>query len=226
MRLLLVEDETRMAELLRRGLEEEGYAVLVATDGQQGLQMAQSCELDAIILDVMLPRLDGFEVARRLRQDRYQIPILMLTARDTVPDIVTGLDRGADDYLTKPFAFEVLLARLRALIRRGARSRPPQLQVADLVLDPATHEVSRGGARISLTRTEYRLLEFLMRRAGAVAPRQTLIEAVWGFGSDIENNTLDAFIRLLRAKVDAEPRPKLIHTLRGVGYCLREGGPP
>ncbi len=210
-----------MAEVLRRGLEEEGYSILVAADGREALEMADSCELHGIILDVMLPKMDGFEVARRLRRKRNATPILMLTARDTVADVVTGLDQGADDYLTKPFSFEVLLARLRAVTRRAARPRPTQLRLADLVLDPASHEVTRGGHKISLTRTEYRLLECLLRKAGTVVPRAGLIEEVWGFDGEVENNTLDAFIRLLRGKIDSGFEPKLLHTVRGVGYSLR-----
>lgn len=211
-----------MARLLKRGLEEEGYSILLASDGRQGLEMAESSELDGIILDVMLPRLDGLEVARRLRQNQNPTPILMLTARDTVLDIVAGLDRGADDYLTKPFPFEVLLARLRAIIRRGPKPRAPQLRLADLVLDPAAHEVTRAGRKIGLTRTEYRLLECLMRRARTVVRREVLIEDVWGFDGEIESNTLDAFIRLLRGKIDSGFEPKLLHTVRGVGYSLRQ----
>jgi two-component system response regulator MprA len=221
MRLLLVEDDMKMAEVLRRGLEEEGYSIFVASDGRQGLEIAESCELDGIILDVMLPKMDGFEVARRLRRNQNQTPILMLTARDAVHDVVTGLDKGADDYLTKPFSFDVLLARLRAITRRGGRHRPPHLRLADLVLDPATHEVTRGGRKVALTKTEYKLLECLMRRAGTVVPREGLIEDVWGFNSDVENNTLDAFIRLLRGKIDAGFEQKLLHTVRGIGYSLR-----
>jgi DNA-binding response OmpR family regulator len=222
MRILLVEDERKMAELLKKGLEEEGYSVLIANDGQQGLSMAQSCTLDGIILDVMMPKMNGFEVASRLRRNGNSTPILMLTARDANPDIVKGLNTGADDYLTKPFAFEVLLARLRAVIRRGAAPRPAELRVADLVLDPATHLVSRGRTKILLTKKEYTLLECLMRRAGTVVPRNVLIEEVWGFEGDVENNTLDAFIRLLRTKIDSGFEPKLLQTIRGVGYCLRE----
>lgn len=221
MRVLLVEDEPRMVDLLRRGLEEEGYVVTTATDGRTGLELALDYEFEIIILDIMLPDMNGFEVCRRLRGNRRQVPILMLTARDGVRDVVQGLDVGADDYLTKPFSFEVLLARLRALIRRGPVVRPVRLQVADLVLNPATREVSRSGVPINLTRTEYALLEFLMRHPGQVIPRATLIEAVWGFEREIESNTLEAFIRLLRGKIDAGHRSKLIHTVRGVGYTLR-----
>jgi DNA-binding response OmpR family regulator len=224
MRILLVEDERKMAQLLKKGLEEEGYSVLIAHDGQQGLSMAQSCTLDGIILDIMMPKLSGLEVASRLRRAGNSTPILMLTARDANPDIVKGLNTGADDYLTKPFAFEVLLARLRALMRRGAAPRPVDLRVADLVLDPATHLVSRGKTRILLTKKEYALLECLMRRARTVVPRSVLIDEVWGFEGDIENNTLDAFIRLLRTKIDSGFEPKLAsnHSRRGV--LLARGG--
>lgn len=220
MRVLLVEDDPKMSEVLKRGLEEEGYSVLVAYDGQQGLEIAESCEMDGIILDVMLPKIDGFQVAQRLRQNRNATPILMLTARDSVPDIVTGLDQGADDYLTKPFSLEVLLARLRAVLRRGVKPPPVVLQVADLVLDPATHAVVRNGRKIALTRTEYRLLECMLRRAGTVVPRNVLIEDLWGFHGDVKDNTLDAFIRLLRNKIDAGFETKLLHTSRGIGYSL------
>ena len=221
MQVLLVEDERRMAELLRQGLEEEGHCVALAGDGHEALSLAQTHAFDVIVLDVMLPGIDGFSVARRLRDQRNQTPILMLTARDAMQDIVQGLNIGADDYLVKPFSFEVLLARLRAVSRRGAIPQPLCLRAGDLSLNPANREVRRGERRISLTRTEYGLLETLLRRAGTVVARDVLIDNVWGFGSDIENNTLDAFVRLLRAKVDLADEPKLIHTVRGVGYCLR-----
>ena len=222
MRLLLVENDRRLVALLRQGLEEEGYVVTTASDGPTGLDVAMNGHFEIIVLDAMLSGINGYEIARRLRQKDRRTPILMLTARDSVPDIVEGLDRGADDYLTKPFSFEVLLARLRALIRRGPVPRPVVMRVADLVLNPATREASRGGKAISLTRTEYSLLEFLMRRPGQVFSRTTLIEAVWGFEREIETNTLDAFISLVRAKVDSGRRTKLIQTVRGVGYTLKE----
>src|SRR5579864_1120638 len=221
MQILVVEDEQRMAELLRQGLEEEGHSVILAGNGRDGLAMAESHPFDAIVLDVMLPVMDGFAVARKLRSAHNQTPILMLTARDANRDVVEGLSLGADDYLVKPFSFEVLLARLLAVSRRGPIPQPVTLQVADLTLNPAAREVTRGGRRIALTRTEYGLLELLMKRAGRVVARENLIEAVWGFDSDVRNNTLDAFIRLLRDKVDATSRTKLIQTVRGVGYCLR-----
>jgi DNA-binding response OmpR family regulator len=173
----------------------------------------------------MLPKLDGRQVARRLREAKIESRILMLTARDAPSDVVDGLDCGADDYLIKPFAFEVLLARLRALARRQSHTQPPVLHVADLILDPAAHRVARGAAEIRLSGTEFSLLHFLMRRAGQTVPRATLIEAVWGYESSIESNTLDAFIHLLRAKVDPSPRRRLIHTVRGIGYSLREYPP-
>jgi DNA-binding response OmpR family regulator len=221
MQVLVVEDERRMAELLRQGLEEEGHSVVLAGNGHDGLAMAESHPFDAIVLDVMLPGLDGFSVAKKLRAARNQTPILMLTARDATHDVVEGLNLGADDYLVKPFSFEVLLARLRAVSRRGAIAQPPVLQVADLSLNPSAREVARGGRKIALTRTEYGLLELLMMRAGRVVTRENLIESVWGFDSDVRSNTLDAFIRLLRDKVDTAGETKLIQTVRGVGYCLR-----
>jgi DNA-binding response OmpR family regulator len=221
MQVLVVEDERRMAQLLRQGLEEEGHSVVVAANGKDGLAMAESHPFDAIVLDVMLPEMDGFTVARKLRAARNQTPILMLTARDATHDVIEGLNIGADDYLVKPFSFDMLLARLRAVSRRGAIPQPVPLQVQDLTLNPASREVMRHGRRISLTRTEYSLLELLMRRSGRVVPRESLIEAVWGFDSDVRSNTLDAFIRLLRDKVDSADEAKLIHTVRGVGYCVR-----
>lgn len=222
MRVLIVEDEPHMAEQLRKGLEGEGYTVLIADDGQKGFDLARSIDHDLMILDLMLPGLDGREVARRLRQAKINTRILMLTARDAPTDIVAGLDCGGDDYLIKPFAFDVLLARLRALGRRSQGTQPPVLEVADLALDPAAHRVLRAGREIRLSSTEFNLLRFLIRHAGQTVTRSTLIEAVWGYGSSIESNTLDAFIHLLRAKVDDPPQRKLIHTVRGVGYCLRD----
>jgi DNA-binding response OmpR family regulator len=221
MKLLIVEDEKRMVQLLRQGLEEEGHTVVCANDGAEGWELSKSYTFDVIVLDIMMPRLDGYELAKRLRANKVPTPILMLTAKDSVQDIVHGLDLGADDYLTKPFAFNELLARLRAVKRRAVVPQPTTLQVDDLVLDPATREVSRGGIRLALTRTEYGLLERLMDRAGKVIPRRQLIESVWGFDRDIEDNTLDVFVRLLRSKVDGNGRKKLIHTMRGVGYVIR-----
>ena len=210
-----------MAELLKKGLEEENHRAALAFDGLQGLELAKTYEFDAIVLDLMLPRVDGFEVARRLRSAGNQTPILILTARDSVPDVVKGLDLGADDYLTKPFSFEEFLARLRTVARRGSAPRPTCLRVADLTLDPASRQALRGRREIRLSPTEYRLLELLMRRAGRVVTRTAIVEAVWGLENDVEENTLDAFVRLLRGKVDKGFSPKLIQTVRGIGYCLR-----
>jgi DNA-binding response OmpR family regulator len=224
MKLLIVEDEARMADLLHRGLTEEGHMATCAADGAEGLALAKSYEFDAIILDVMMPRLSGYEVAERLRAENVGTPIVMLTARDSVPDIVRGLDGGADDYLTKPFSFDELLARLRAVKRRALVAQDIHLRVADVVLDPASREVLRGAERVALTRTEYNLLERLMYRAGKVVSRRSLIESVWGFDRDIEENTLDAFMHLLRSKIDSPGRPKLIQTVRGVGYMIRSIG--
>ena len=222
MRILIIEDEQKMARLLKKGLEEENHIVMLAHNGVEGFELSRTYPFDVIILDVMLPGMPGFDIARRLRQSSSHVPILMLTARDAVSDIVKGLNVGADDYMTKPFAFEELLARLQAVSRRGPVERLPQLKIADLVLDPVTHTVIRSGRPIHLTKTEYSLLEFMMRHAGRVLERTTIMDSVWGFETDIENNTLDAFLRLLRKKVDNGHAIKLIHTVRGVGYVLRE----
>jgi len=221
MRILVVEDETSMAALLKDGLEEEGHIVSVAHNGQLGYEFADASEFDAIVLDVMLPRMDGYEVTARLRSNGNYTPIIMLTARDAVQDIARGLDQGVDDYLTKPFSFVELLARLRSIVRRGHVPRPVALRMDDLVLDPAAKTVFRGDREIHLTATEFRLLEFLMRRAGRVAARETILDAVWGVLDDVEENTLDVFISLLRGKIDRGAHHKLIHTVRGVGYTMR-----
>lgn len=221
MKLLIVEDETRLADLLRKGLTEEGHLVTCASDGAEGFALARAYEFDVILLDVMLPKLSGYDVAKRLRTEKVATPILMLTARDSVPDVVRGLDLGADDYMTKPFSFEELVARLRAVKRRALVAEDTHLRVADLVIDPASREVRRGDDRVMLTRTEYSLLERLMYRCGKVVSRRSLIESVWGFDRDIEENTLDAFMHLLRNKIDSPGRTKLIHTVRGVGYMIR-----
>jgi DNA-binding response OmpR family regulator len=221
MKLLIVEDEKRMVALLRKGLEEEGHTVVCAEDGLEGLELAKSCEFDVIVLDVMMPKLDGYGLAERLRAEKIPSPVLMLTAKDAIEDIVHGLDIGADDYMTKPFSFQEFLARIRAIKRRKFVPHGVTLQVADLLLNSATREVHRGRTQISLTRTEYGLLEYLMERAGKVVTRARLIESVWGYDRDIEDNTLDVFVRLLRNKVDGSTREKLIHTVRGVGYMIR-----
>ena len=223
MNVLVVEDEVRMAELLRQGLEEEGFSVTVAGNGAAALDIAQTFPFDVIVLDVMLPGMDGFTVARRLRESRNRTPILMLTARDTNQDVIAGLNLGADDYVTKPFSFEILLARIRAVSRRGPIPQPVILEIGDLKVDETSREVTRGNRRITLTRTEYSLLLLLLRNAGRVVTRDTILEKVWGHDTDIESNTLDAFVRLLRAKLEQPGEAKLLHTVRGVGYSLRKG---
>jgi two-component system response regulator MprA len=220
--ILVVEDEAAMAESLRQGLEEANHSVTLARDGLEGLHAAETSGFDAIVLDVMMPRIDGTEVTRRLRANGHQTPILLLTARDAASDIVKGLDAGADDYLTKPFSLKVLLARLRAVSRRAARPAVATLQVDDLVLAPASRQVTRGEKEVSLTATEFRVLEFLMRRANRAVSRSAIIEGVWGFEEDIEPNTVDAYIKLLRDKIETGARRRLIHTVRGYGYILRE----
>ncbi len=220
MQILVAEDDRRMADLLKRTLTEEGHQVVVAHDGREAFDIALYSSFDVLVLDVMLPALSGTAVARKLRDARNQTPILMLTARDAASDVVTGLDSGADDYLTKPFSIDVLLARLRAVSRRGAIARPICLEVADVRLDPASHQVTRGKELLSLTPREYRLLELLMRNPGRAISRDTILESVWGFDSGINENTLEVFMRLLRGKVDTR-EPKLIHTVRGFGYMMR-----
>jgi DNA-binding response OmpR family regulator len=222
MRILVVEDDRRLARQLKKGLDEQGHSTTLAFEGNEGLEAARFGKFDVVVLDVMLPGLDGFSIVRRLRQNEAGTPILLLTARDTPDDVITGLDAGADDYLTKPFSFKVLLARLRALARRKQVEPRTQLQIADLALDPATHEVRRAASSISLSRTEFIILELLMRNTGRVITRTRLIEAVWGHDRDVQSNTLDVFIRQLRTKVEVSGSVKLIHTIRGVGYTLRE----
>ena len=221
MQILVAEDDRRMAELLQKTRAEEGHQVVVAHDGREAFEIALYSPFDVIVLDVMLPGMTGTAVARKLRDGRNQTPILMLTARDSAADIVTGLDSGADDYLTKPFSIDILLARLRAVSRRGAIARPVCLEIADVRLDPASHRVTRGEEVLALTPREYRLLELLMRNPGRAISRDTILESVWGFGSGINENTLEVFMRLLRGKVDTR-EPKLIHTVRGFGYMMRE----
>jgi two-component system OmpR family response regulator len=221
-RILVVEDGLKMAGLLRRGLEEEGYAVDVVRTGSDAVWAGTENPYDAIVLDLMLPDLDGFEVCRRLRRADRWAPIIMLTARDSLVDRVSGLDAGADDYLTKPFAFSELLARLRALIRRGPGERPAVLRVGGLALDPAAHRVTRGSAAVDLTAKEFALLEFLMRRPGQVLTRTQILEHVWDFGFEGDSNVVDVYIRYLREKVDRPFGLETIETVRGSGYRLRE----
>ncbi len=222
MRVLVVEDERKMARLLERGLREEGHAVDVAPDGVGASWLATENEYDAIVLDVMLPDIDGFEVCRELRNREVWSPVLMLTARDRVGDRVAGLDAGADDYLTKPFSFEELLARLRALARRGAPERPASLLVGDLSLDPATRRVDRGGTQIELTSKEFAVLAFLMRHAGEVVTRTRLINHVWDFAYEGDSNVVDVYVGYLRRKIDRPFGRNTIETVRGTGYRLRE----
>lgn len=220
--LLVVEDEPSMAEVLVQGLEEANHRVGVARDSHEALAVLSTTAFDAVIMDVMIPGRSGFEVVRQLRADRNDVPVLMLTARDAEADIVMGLDVGADDYLVKPFAFGVLLARLRAISRRSTGPVATSLEVGDLRLDPGSREVTRGGHTIHVTATEFRFLEFLMRRAGRASSRASIIDAIWGFEEDVEHNTVDTYVKLLREKVDAGHEKKLIHTIRGFGYILRE----
>ncbi len=219
--VLVVEDEPSMAELLRQGLEEANHTATIARDGMEALAAAETCAIDLIVLDVMLPAVSGIEVAQRLRAKGSQVPILMLTARDAPADIVRGLDAGADDYLTKPFPLKVLLARLRALSRRAPRPARDVLTAGDLALDPATHQVTRGGEPIDLTGTEFRLLEFLLRRPGRVCSRASIIDGVWGLDTEVLPNTVDVYVKLLRSKIDTLG-PALIQTVRGYGYVVRD----
>jgi len=219
-RLLIVEDEPKMSDLLRDGMLREGHLVTVAKDGVEGLALATDFEFEAVILDRMLPLLDGAEVARRLRRAGRVTPILMLTARDAVGDVVSGLDAGVDDYLTKPFALAELAARIRALVRRPAVLAPRRLRFADLELDLDAIRLWRGGQVIDLTRTEFRLIETMMTHPERVHRREALIEAIWGYDCEVENNTLDVFIKQLRGKIDDGSDLKRILTVRGVGYKL------
>ena len=221
MRVLVVEDENKMAALIRRGLREEGLIADVARTGEDALWMAGSTEFDAIVLDVMLPGLDGFETCRRLRADGVWAPILMLTARDAVEDRVAGLDSGADDYLVKPFSFAELLARLRALARRDPVERPAVLEAAGLRLDPATRQVWRGRDEISLSAREFALLEAFMRRPGDVLSRYQLLEHAWDYEYENRSNVIDVYVRYLREKVDRPFGTDSIETVRGAGYRLR-----
>lgn len=222
MRLLVVEDEVKLAALLKRGLAEEGYAVDVASDGKQAKWLVAESAYEAIVLDVLLPDENGFDVCAELRRSGCWSPVLILTALDGVSDRIKGLDAGADDYLAKPFAFEELLARLRALTRRESGERPVVLQVADLSLNPATHYVQRGNSGIELTRKEFALLEYFMRHVGEVLSRTTLIEHVWDFAFDSDSNVVDVYVRYLREKIDRPFNTDSIETVRGVGYRFRE----
>lgn len=222
MRILVVDDEPALRDSVARSLRFEGYNVVTASDGVEALEKLAEIRPDALVVDVMMPRLDGIEVCRRIRDNGDRTPVLMLTARDAVRDRVTGLDAGADDYLVKPFAYEELLARLRAMLRRGGDGGDePILVVGDLRLDPAMWEVTRGGRAISLTRTEFSLLEFFMRHPKQVLTRAQLYEGVWGWDLDGSSNSLDVYVGYLRKKLEAGGEPRMLHTMRGVGYVLR-----
>jgi heavy metal response regulator len=220
-RLLVVEDESKVASFIKKGLGEEGYAVDLAADGEAGLAMALERVHDLIILDIRLPKMDGLQVLRMLRQDKVTTPVLLLTVRATIEDKVLGLDAGADDYLTKPFAFQELVARVRALLRRRAEAEPAVLQVGDLSLDPARRTVVRGGVKIDLTAREFALLDYFMRNPGRVLTRTMIAEHVWDYSFDTSTNVIDVYVNYLRKKIDAEREPKLLHTVRGVGYMLQ-----
>jgi len=223
-RVLVVEDQTRLAEAIRRGLVAEGFAVDVAPDGEQGLALAQSVPYDAIVLDILLPRLNGFDVCRTLRQAKIWTPILMLTAMTAEADEVKALDTGADDFLAKPFSYSVLLARLRALLRRGVRERPSVLRAGDLCLDPAAHVCSRGDEVIELTPREMAMLDLFLRHAGQVLSKADILDHVWDIGYDGDDNIVEVYVRYLRRKIDVPFGRQGIETVRGAGYRLAADG--
>jgi heavy metal response regulator len=220
-RILVVEDERKVASFIRKGLEEEGYAVDVAADGEEGLVLALTRVHDLIILDIRLPKMDGLRVLQALRHDSVTAPVLLLTVRATIEDKVLGLDAGADDYLTKPFAFQELVARVRALLRRRSEGEPTVLRIGDLRLDPARRTVTRGDEKIDLTPREFALLDYFMRNPGRVLTRTMIAEHVWDYSFDTSTNVIDVYINYVRKKVDAGREPKLLHTIRGVGYVLK-----
>lgn len=222
MRILVVEDEKKVASFIQRGLEEEEFTVDVANDGEEGVTMAGSVSYDLILMDVMLPKKDGLTAIREIREKQIETPILCLTAKDTVDDIVSGLDVGSDDYLTKPFAFAELVARVNALIRRGSQDRGAELLFADLRLDPVSHRVWRDNTEIDLTSKEYALLEYFLRNANQVLTRTMIAEHVWDYTFDSFTNIIDVYVNYLRKKVDRNYDKKLIHTVRGIGYVLKE----
>ncbi len=221
MRILVVEDEKKIADFIKRGLKEEGYAVDVAYDGEEGHFLAKTNNYDLILLDLMLPKMDGITLCKTLKEEGVTAPIIMITAKGAVKDKVTGLDAGADDYLTKPFAFEELLARIRAVSRKKESKEATKLEVEDLVLDLVTHKVSRAGHEITLTGKEYALLEYLMRNSGSIVTRTMISEHVWDVDFDTFTNVIDVYINYLRNKIDANSKNKLIHTVRGRGYVLK-----
>jgi heavy metal response regulator len=222
MRILVVEDEKKVANFIKRGLEEEKYEVHTANDGDEGLKMALEKHYDLIVLDWMLPRKDGLAVVRELREKKTMTPVLMLTAKNSVEDIVAGLDSGSDDYLTKPFAFAELLARVRALVRRSEMDRGAEIRFSALRIDPVSHKVWRGDKEIDLTAKEYGLLEYLMRNPNQVLTRTMIADHVWDYTFDSFTNIIDVYVNYLRKKIDRDADKKLIHTVRGVGYILKE----
>jgi heavy metal response regulator len=222
MRILVVEDEKKVASFIKRGLEEENFAVDLAYDGEEGLFMAEANPYDLILMDIMLPKMDGLAVIKELRGKGVVAPVLCLTAKDKVEDIVAGLDSGSDDYLTKPFAFAELVARVRALLRRGAQDRGAEIRFADLRLDPVAHKVWRSGKEIELTAKEYALLEYFMRNPNQTLTRTMIAEHVWDYTFDSFTNIIDVYVNYLRKKVDRDFDKKLIHTVRGIGYVLKE----
>jgi heavy metal response regulator len=222
MRLLVVEDEKKVSSFIKKGLEEEGYAVDAAHDGEEGLYMALDNVHDLIILDIQLPKMDGLQVLQEIRKQKVKTPVLLLTVRATIEDKVLGLDSGADDYLTKPFAFQELVARLRALLRRRTEAEPTVLKVADLVLDPARRTVLRGEEKIDLSPREFSLLDYFMRNPGRVLTRTMITEHVWDYDFDTDTNVIDVYVNYLRKKIDSGRDPGLIQTVRGVGYVLRD----
>ncbi len=222
MRILVVEDEKKVASFIKRGLEEENFSVDMAYDGEEGLYMAETNPYDLILMDLMLPKMDGLAVIKELRVKGNKTPVLCLTAKDTVEDIVSGLDSGSDDYLTKPFAFAELVARVRALLRRGTQDRGAEIRFADLRLDPVAHKVWRGNKEIELTAKEYALLEYFMRNPNQVLTRTMIAEHVWDYTFDSFTNIIDVYVNYLRKKVDRDYDKKLIHTVRGIGYVMKE----
>jgi len=221
MRILIVEDEKKVAAFIKKGLEEETYAVDIASDGEEGLHLGEQNPYDLIILDLMLPKINGLEILSHLRAKKIETPILLLTAKDSVEDKVEGLNQGADDYLTKPFAFSELLARIRVLLRRGKTETKTTLEIADLTLDLVSHKVSRGNEEIELTGKEYSLLEYFMRNQEKVLTRTMIAEHVWDYNFDTFTNVIDVYVNHLRKKIDKNFPAKLLHTLRGVGYVMK-----
>jgi heavy metal response regulator len=221
MRLLVIEDEKKVASFIKKGLEEEHYAVDVAYDGEEGLYLSETNDYDLVILDLMIPKIHGWDVLKKIRAKRNNVPILVLTARDSIEDKVKGLDSGCDDYLTKPFAFAELLARIRALLRREKAEKEPILRIADLTLSLVTHKVARRGKEIELTSREYTLLEYFMRNPDKVLTRTMISEHVWDYHFDSMTNVIDVYVNYLRKKIDKDFEPKLIHTIRGIGYIMK-----